>query len=54
MSIEDRLSALRHKHADLESKIENENSRPHPDDSAIAELKRQKLRVKDEIHRLNA
>ncbi|MCC7166808.1 MAG: DUF465 domain-containing protein [Rhodospirillales bacterium] len=53
MSIEDRLSALRHKHADLEIQIEDENNRPHPDDVAITELKRQKLRVKDEIHRLS-
>ena len=43
------LDDLKARHADLEHKIEAENSRPHPDDSVIADLKRQKLKVKDEI-----
>ena len=43
------LDDLKAKHADLEHKIEEENGRPHPDDAIIAELKRQKLKLKDEI-----
>jgi len=33
--------------------IQEEEHRPHPDDGALAELKRQKLRIKDEIAVLN-
>ena len=34
---------------EMKHEIEEENQRPHPDDFRIAELKRQKLRIKDEI-----
>ncbi|MBF0269906.1 MAG: YdcH family protein [Alphaproteobacteria bacterium] len=53
MSIEDRLESLRTKHAALEAALENETHRPSPDDVQIHELKRQKLRLKDEMHRLS-
>lgn len=53
MSIEDRLESLRTKHAVLEEELENESHRPYPDDVHIHELKRQKLRLKDEMHRLS-
>lgn len=43
------LSALKSRHAELEDRLSREFSRPAPDDRAIAELKRQKLRLKDEI-----
>jgi hypothetical protein len=43
------LSALEGKHADLDSRIAEENQRPHPDDSLIARLKKEKLRVKEAI-----
>ena len=43
------LSALEGKHADLDSRIAQENQRPHPDDSLIARLKKEKLRVKEAI-----
>lgn len=43
------LSALEAKHAGLEAKIEQENLRPHPDDTLIAQMKKEKLRLKDEI-----
>lgn len=52
MSLQDRISALRERHASLETQLDEENSRPHPDDWRIAELKRQKLRIKDEIERI--
>lgn len=43
------LSALAAKHATLDRKISAESQRPMPDQMIIAELKRQKLRVKEEI-----
>ncbi|HEX9768217.1 MAG TPA: YdcH family protein [Kiloniellales bacterium] len=49
MSVQEHIEALRSKHLDLKQEIEQENQRPHPDDLRIAELKRQKLRIKDEI-----
>lgn len=52
MSTEDRIAALQEKHADIEKRIEQEFTRPHPDDSVIGQMKREKLRIKDEISRL--
>ncbi|QNE31568.1 DUF465 domain-containing protein [Sphingomonas sp. NBWT7] len=43
------LSALEAKHAVLDQRIAAENHRPHPDDLLIADLKKQKLRLKEEI-----
>lgn len=42
-------SALQAKHAGLERMIQLELNRPAPDDAIIRDLKRRKLRVKDEI-----
>ncbi|MBM3598729.1 MAG: DUF465 domain-containing protein [Alphaproteobacteria bacterium] len=53
MTSEDRIAALKARHATLEAELQMENSRPHPDDAHVAELKRQKLRIKDEISKLN-
>ncbi|MBB3066843.1 DUF465 domain-containing protein [Limibacillus halophilus] len=46
------VQALREKHSTLERRINTENQRPHPDDVRIAELKKKKLQLKDEISRL--
>jgi hypothetical protein len=43
------LSALETKHADLDARISQENQRPHPDDSLINRLKKEKLRLKEAI-----
>ncbi|TKD50295.1 YdcH family protein [Sphingomonas baiyangensis] len=43
------LSALEAKHATLDRRIAAEAQRPLPDQSVLGELKRQKLRVKEEI-----
>ena len=43
------LSALENKHAGLEALIAEETQRPHPDDSLLARLKKEKLRVKEAI-----
>ena len=43
------VSALSAKHAGLEARIKAESSRPMPDDILVASLKKQKLRVKEEM-----
>ena len=50
MQTDERLDTLNDKHATLERAIEEESLRPHPDDIRLSELKREKLRIKDEIH----
>jgi hypothetical protein len=52
MSVQDRIEALKEKHASLERAIDEENHRPFPNQDAITDLKRQKLRIKDEIFQL--
>ena len=42
-------TALETKHANLDRKISDELHRPLPDHSVLAELKKQKLRVKEEL-----
>jgi hypothetical protein len=43
------ISALSAKHAGLEARIKAESSRPMPDAILVASLKKQKLRLKEEI-----
>jgi hypothetical protein len=43
------VEALQMKHEGLERQIHEELCRPHPDDAILSDLKRQKLRIKDEI-----
>lgn len=52
MALDAHLSELSEKHRLLDRKIEEELARPTADDLKIAELKRQKLRLRDEIERL--
>lgn len=52
MSMASHLSALEQKHKTLERQIEDELARPSADEVRLAELKRQKLKLKDEITRL--
>lgn len=49
MAVLDRVETLKAKHADLDHKIVEEENRPSPDQMLITELKREKLRIKDEI-----
>lgn len=44
-----RQSALRARHADLEGKIQQEETRPMPDDTRLHELKKQKLAIRDDL-----
>ena len=46
-----RLDTLREKHAELEHQIEEEENRPLPDNTIVHSLKKQKLRIKDELQR---
>jgi hypothetical protein len=48
----ERLDSLKARHAGLEAQINEEAKRPHPDDTTIHALKKEKLRIKDEIARL--
>lgn len=49
MSLDGKIDTLKSKHQALENAIEDHNNRPHPDDIEIASLKKQKLKIKDEI-----
>jgi hypothetical protein len=46
------VSALQLKHAGLERKIERELNRPLPDDVVIQSLKKQKLRIKEQLEHI--
>lgn len=52
MSLSSHLAELRKKHASLEIRIEKECRSPGSEDLQIAELKRERLRLKDEITRI--
>ena len=52
MSVQDRIEALKEKHALLERAIDEETHHPFPNQETITDLKRQKLRIKDEIFQL--
>ncbi len=52
MTLSTRLASLRTRHASLDARIEAEDHRPKPDDQALAQLKLDKLRLKDEMERL--
>lgn len=43
------VSALQAKHAGLEARIVEESQRPLPDMATLARLKKEKLRVKEEM-----
>ena len=52
MAIESHLAELERKHQALEQEISETLTHPSTDDLRVAELKRRKLHVKDEIARL--
>ena len=54
MAIESHLAELERKHQALEQEITEALTHPSADDLKVAELKRRKLHVKDEIARLRA
>jgi hypothetical protein len=48
------VASLERKHADLERQLDSVLASPSSGDREIAELKRRKLRLKDEIERLRS
>jgi hypothetical protein len=54
MTVEAHLATLQQKHGTLEEQLRDEMMRPSGQDQVIAELKRKKLRLKDEIERLRS
>ena len=48
------LASLNARHASLEKSVAMETRRPLPDQVRLAELKREKLRIKEEIKRSDA
>ncbi len=52
MAIEQRLRELDARHRELDFIIENEAKRPSSDDMQLAAMKRQKLKLKEEIETL--
>jgi len=48
-AVSSHLNALHGKHAGLEARLRDEMARPVPDTATIQALKKQKLRLKEEI-----
>ena len=53
MSLQARLDSLKGRHADLETRIDDEDHRPQPDGAVLSRLKLQKLRLKEEMERVS-
>ncbi len=49
MSTPDRIETLKQRHQVLEQAIDDESARPQPNEEVLHELKKKKLRLKDEI-----
>jgi hypothetical protein len=54
MSLSGRIGELHTKHRELEHVITQEQKRPHVDSLKIKALKRQKLKIKEELRGLDA
>lgn len=52
MNILSHIHTLEEKHNNLKNLVKSESARPLPNFSLIADLKKQKLQLKDEIQRL--
>ena len=53
MAVDAHVEALQRRHADLEHQLNEVIAIPSADSTTITRLKREKLRVKDEIFRLS-
>jgi hypothetical protein len=53
MSLQDHIGTLRARHSALESDLATEDHYPCPNEEVIGRLKREKLRLKDEIAALD-
>jgi hypothetical protein len=52
MNLDSRIESLKIRHANLESRIAEEDQRPRPDQDTLMRLKLEKLRLKEEMERL--
>ncbi len=52
MNLQSRIETLKDRHATLEDRIADEDQRPQPDGDALARLKVETLRLKEEMERL--
>lgn len=52
MALESHIAELKKKHGEIERALEDAKLHPSIDDLAIADLKRRKLALKDEIEKL--
>ena len=52
MSLSSHIAELRRKHENLSEQVETAQRSPGVDDLTIADMKKQKLRLKEEIERL--
>ncbi len=53
MSLQSHIDSLKTRHADLEARVRDEDSRPKPDADVLVKLKLDKLRLKEELQRLS-
>lgn len=53
MNLQARLDTLKDRHASLEARLASEDRRPAPDSETLTNLKREKLRLKEEMARLS-
>jgi hypothetical protein len=53
MTLQARIETLKDRHAHLETLIASEDRRPAPDSETMGSLKREKLRLKEEMARLS-
>ena len=54
MTLQARIETLKDRHANLEARIASEDRRPAPNSETMSLLKREKLRLKEEMARLSA
>lgn len=54
MALESHIAELRDRHKALEQEIDHQTHHPSSDDLHVAELKKQKLKLKEEIERLSS
>jgi len=47
-----RIRTLETRHAEIETRIASEETRPRPDDAVLAKMKLKKLHLKEEMERL--
>jgi hypothetical protein len=54
MSVQSHIAELQRKHSELEKKIAETSHHPSADPLELAQLKRKKLQLKDEIERMKS